>query len=81
MDLHISNAIRLLESPEPVSLTVITAQGEIRHFDRCVGLKRQHYAGTRNIKIIHDPPLPGPPDIRKIRDNLIIAINGCEVFL
>lgn len=71
----------MLESPEPVSLSVITASGEIRTFEKCVGLKRQHYAGTRNIKILTDSPRQGPPDIRKIRDSLIIAVNGLEVFL
>ena len=85
LDIHISTAVRMLESPEPVSLTVITANAEIRHFNRCVGLKRQHYAGTRNIKILPDDPSapipPGPPDIRKIRDSLIIAVNGLEVFI
>lgn len=69
----------MLESPEPVSLTFLTAKGEIRHFEKCVGLKRNHYAGTRNIKNLQSESFL--PDIRTIRDCLIIDINGCEVFI
>lgn len=87
--IHISTAIHMLESPEPVSLTVLTTKGESRHYDRVIGLKRQHYAGSRNIKILpketnsltpKKSPLNQPGEIRKIRDCLILAVNGIEVF-
>ena len=65
----------MLESPDAVDLTVVTAKGEIQHFENVIGLKAAHYAGTRNIKFLKSG------EIRKIRDCLIIGINGMEVFM
>lgn len=73
--IHISTACKMLLAPEPVDLTVLTKTGELCTYQRVVGLKRQHYAGSRNIKFLDSG------EIRKIRDCLIIAINGMEVFL
>lgn len=73
--LHISTARKLLQAPEPLDLTVVTKSGEIRTYRNIVGLKTNHYAGTRNIKFLDSG------EIRKIRDCLILAVNGIEVFL
>lgn len=73
--IHLKNAIDLLNSPEPVDLVVVTAKGEIQKYNNCIGLKSDHYAGVRNIKLLNSG------EIRKIRDCLIIGINGLEVFL
>lgn len=72
---HLSTAVRMLESPDPVDITVLTRKGELRHYERVVGLKRQHYSGTRNIKFLNSG------EIRKIRDCLLLEINGMEVFM
>ena len=72
---HISTARRMLTAPEPVDLVVVTKKGELRSYKGVVGLKADHYAGSRNIKFVSSG------EIRKIRDCLIVAINGMEVFL
>lgn len=64
----------MLMSPEPVDLVCLTMKGEMREYKRVVGLKQQHYAGSRNIKFLDSG------EIRKVRDCLILAINGMEVF-
>lgn len=73
--IHLTTALQMLNSPEPVDLTVITAKGEVQSHKQCIGLKSDHYSGCRNIKIL------ASGEIRKIRDCLIIGINGMEVFL
>lgn len=72
---HISTAIHMLTSPEPVTLTVVTKSGELQTYENCIGLKCNHYGGCRNVKLL------GSGEIRKVRDCLILAINGMEVFL
>lgn len=73
--IHISTARKILSAPEPVDLEFWTAKGEIQKFHGCVSLKQNHYAGTRNIKIL------ASGQIRRVRDCCIFRINGCEVFL
>lgn len=73
--IHINNVRLLLTSPEPVDLTVITAKGEIQQYKNCIGLKETHYSGCRNVKLLDSG------EIRKVRDCLIIGINGMEVFI
>ncbi|MCM1522797.1 MAG: hypothetical protein NC039_09130 [Muribaculaceae bacterium] len=72
--IHITTARHMLQSPEPVDLTVLTTKGEKREYKKVIGLKPQHRAGSRNIKF------PDSGEIRKIRDCLILAVNGLEVF-
>lgn len=73
--IHISTARHMLASPEPVDITVLDAKGNVNLFRNVVGLKHNHYGGVRNIKFLDSG------EIRKIRDCLIIAVNGMEVFL
>lgn len=79
--IHLKIALEMLNSPEPVDLTVLTAKGEIQFHKGVIGLKADHYTGTRNIKFVGDGKNPGSGQIRRIRDCLIIGINGLEVFL
>lgn len=73
--IHISTARKMLTSPDPVDLTVLTTKGELRQYNGVIGLKAQHYSGSRNVKFLESG------EIRKIRDCLIVGINGCEVFM
>lgn len=73
--IHISTALHMLQSPEPLDLTIVTSKGEVRTYSGVIGLNAQHYAGTRNIKFT------ASGQIRKIRDCLILAVNGLPVFL
>lgn len=73
--IHLNTARQMLNSPEPVDLTIVTAKGEVQTYKNCIGLKTDHYNGVRNVKLLDSG------QIRKIRDCLIIGINGMEVFL
>ena len=73
--IHISTVRQMLASPEAVDLVVVTAKGEVQQYKNCVGLKADHYSGCRNIKLLDSG------EIRKIRDCLILAVNGMKVFL
>ena len=73
--IHLSTVRKILASPEPVDLVFSTAKGEIIVANNVVSLKYDHYAGCRNIKFL------ASGEIRKIRDCLILKINGSEVFL
>lgn len=73
--IHLNLALQMLKSPEAVDLTVITAKAEVQHYKNCIGLNDNHYAGCRNVKLLDSG------EIRKIRDCLIIGINGQEVFM
>ncbi|MDE6237839.1 MAG: hypothetical protein K2M45_08230 [Muribaculaceae bacterium] len=71
--IHISQARRILNSPEIVSLGFLTAKGEIRRV-RCVSLKWDFKTGTRTVKCIPSN------QIRRVRDALIFEINDIEVY-
>ena len=73
--IHLSTALKMLESGDPVDLLVWKANGDIMNLTNCVGLSYDFYAGTRNIKLLNSG------EIRKIRDILIFQINGIEVFI
>ena len=65
----------MLESPEPVDLKVLTVKGEVRCYEKVVGLKFDFYKGTRRIKFVRSG------EVRQIRDALIMEINGMAVGL
>lgn len=73
--IHLSTAKKMLMAPDPVDLTVVTKSGEVITLHNAVGLKANHYAGTRNVKCLDNG------EIRSVRDSLIVAINGIEVFM
>lgn len=73
--IHITTARTMLNSGDPVYVSVWKANGEILHLHNCILLRYDYYAGTRNIKLLSSG------QIRKIRDCCIFAVNGLEVFL
>lgn len=73
--IHISTARQMLNSRDPVDITLWTRRGEIQHYTNCVSLKYDYYNGTRNIKLLNSG------EIRRVRDVCIFEINGCEVML
>lgn len=72
---HISTARAMLNSKDPVSLTVWKKDGSIMHIPTCISLHYDFHGGWRNIKIYPSG------EMRRIRDCLIFQINGLEVFL
>lgn len=72
--IHISEARRLFSRKEPLSVSYITAKGELQHIENATPLKANFYAGIRNFKLPNG-------QIRKVRDNLIVAVNQIEVYL
>lgn len=75
--MHINTGRRIIDREE-FSLTFLTAAGELRHIDRAVTLRYDYDTGTRNIKVLFDDR---PPQIRRIRDVLIVAVNDIEVYI
>lgn len=71
---HISTLRKMLSSPEPLDITCISVKGEVRVYKNVVGLSSHHYKGYRNIKFLNSG------EIRKVRECLIVAVNGAEVF-
>ncbi len=73
--IHITTARNILNSGDPVDISVWKANGEMMHLQNCISLRYDFYAGTRNIKMLTSG------QIRKIRDCCIFSVNDCEVFL
>lgn len=73
--IHISTALMMLSQPDPVTIDVFKANGELMHMEHCIGLRYDKYAGTRRVKMLQSG------QIRLIRDCLIIRINDMEVYL
>ena len=73
--IHITTARAILNSGDPVDISLWKANGEIIHLRNCISLRYDFYSGTRNMKILTNG------QIRKVRDCCIVAVNGCEVFL
>lgn len=65
----------MLDSGDPVDLSLWKSDGSIMHLQRCISLRYSFYSGTRNVKIL------ASGQIRKIRDCCIFRINSQEVFL
>lgn len=72
--IHISTARRMFARKEPVTVSFITAKGELQTHHDVIPLQADFYAGIRNFKLPNG-------QIRKVRDNLIVAVNGLEVYL
>lgn len=75
--IHLSTALKMLISPEPVSIVFLTKTGSLRSYQKVYGMKRHHYSGTRNIKVVDG----NSRRIIKIRDCLILMVNGMEVIM
>lgn len=73
--IHITQALRMLDRGQPVTLKVITTKGKVMERDNVISLSYDHYKGTRSIKYLRSG------QIRTIHDVCIIGINDFEVFL
>ena len=51
--IHISTARQMLNSRDPVDITLWTRRGEIQHFSNCMSLKYDYYNGARKIKLLN----------------------------
>lgn len=72
---YIDTARKMIDSGDPVDLTVLTKDGRILRLKNCVGLKYDFRRGTRRVKLLQSR------EIREIRDMLIMEINNMTVYI
>ena len=72
---HITTARQMLNSGDPVDISVWKSDGSILELHNVISLRYSFYGGWRNIKLLQSGQM------RKIRDCCIFRINGLEVFL
>lgn len=72
---HITTARQMLNSGDPVDITVWKSDGSILELRNVISLRYSFYGGWRNIKLLQSGQM------RKIRDCCIFRINNLEVFL
>lgn len=73
--IHFSTAQAMLNTPDPVDISVWKSDGSIMELHNCISLKYNFYAGTRTIKLLNSN------QIRTVRDVCIFRVNGLEVIL
>lgn len=73
--IHISTARHILNSGDPVDISVWKSDGSILELRNVISLRYSFYGGWRNVKLLTSG------EIRKIRDVCIFAVQGLEVFL
>lgn len=74
-NVHISTARQMLNSGDPVDISVWKSDGSIMHLHNVVSLRYSYYGGWRNVKLLNSG------EMRRVRDSCIFAINGLEIFL
>lgn len=72
---HISTARTMLNSGDPVDLSVWRSDGSILELRNVISLRYSFYGGWRNVKILTSG------ECRRVRDCCIFRINGLDVFL
>ncbi len=72
---HISTARTMLNSGDPVDLSVWRSDGSILELRNVISLRYSFYGGWRNVKILTSG------ECRRLRDCCIFRINGLDVFL
>ncbi len=72
---HISTARTMLNSGDPVDLSVWRSDGSILELRNVISLRYSFYGGWRNVKLLTSG------ECRRVRDCCIFRINGLEVFL
>ena len=72
---HISTMRSMLNSGDPVDISVWKSDGSILHLHNCISLRYNYYGGWRNVKLLNSG------EMRKIRDVCIFAVNNLTVFL
>ena len=73
--IHISTARTMLNSGDPVDLSVWKSDGSIIHLHNVISLRFNFYGGWRNIKLLTSG------ECCRIRDCCIFRVNDLEVFL
>lgn len=73
--IHISTARQMLNSGDPVDISVWKTDGSILELKNCISLRYNFYGGWRNIKIL------ASGQCRRVRDVCIFRVNDLEVFL
>ena len=73
--IHISTARHLLNSGDPVDISVWKKDGSILELRNIISLRYDFYGGWRNVKALTSG------EIRRIRDCTIFRVNSLEVFL
>ena len=73
--IHVSTARTMLNSGEPVDISVWKSDGSILELRNVISLRYSFYGGWRNVKILSSG------ECRKIRDFCIFRVNNLEVFL
>lgn len=72
--LHISEARRLLDRGQRVSLLIVKKNGQLMHAEDVVSLSYDIYAGTRTVKYMRSG------EKRTIHDVQIIGIDDFDVY-
>lgn len=72
---HIITARQMLNSGDPVDISVWKSDGSILELRNVISLRYSFYGGWRNIKLLQSGQM------RRVRDCCIFRINGLEVFL
>jgi len=74
--IHLSLARKMLDSGQPVSLTVVCLRdGSLINYENAVSLRYDYYKGTRSIKLLRSG------QIRTLHDVCIIGIDDFDVYL
>ena len=73
--IHISTARHILNSGDPVDISVWKSDGSILELRNVISLRYSFYGGWRNVKLL------ASGECRRVRDCCIFRVNSLEVFL
>ncbi len=73
--IHLTTARTMLNSGDPVDLSVWKSDGSILELRNVISLRYDFYGGWRNVKLLTSGQM------RRIRDVCIFKVNDLEVFL
>lgn len=73
--IHISQARTMLDSGQPLDITVVKKSGEIIELKDAVSLKYHFYKGIRTVKLLKSRR------IMTLRDVMILRVNDFRVFI
>lgn len=73
--MHLSEAIRIIDSGQPVKLEVLKKDGSIMEMRNAVSVSSYVRGGIRRMKLLDSA------QIREIRERLIISLNDEEIYI
>ena len=73
--IHISTARAMLNSGDPVDISVWKSDGSILELHNVISLRYSFYGDWRNVKLLNSG------EVRKIRDICIFSVNKLEILL